>query len=54
MGGRPPPAWRRQNAHRDARRLGVILNQVHDAVDAAVHRAAAVILAAKTITRGSF
>ena len=33
--------------HRDARCLGVILDEVQDAVDAAVHRAAVVILAAK-------
>ena len=33
--------------HRDARRLGVILDEVDDAVDAAVNRTAVVILAAE-------
>ena len=40
--------------HRDARRLGVILNEVQDAVDAAVHRAAVVILAAEIHASGAF
>ena len=39
LGGREP--------HRDAGRSGVILNEVEDAVDAAVHRAAVVLLAAE-------
>ena len=39
--------------HRDARRLGVILDEVQDAVDAAVHRAAVVILAAKIHAPGA-
>ena len=40
--------------HRDARRLGVILDEVQNAVDAAVHRAAVVILAAKIHPPGAF
>ncbi len=40
--------------HRDARRLGVILDEVDDAVDAAVHRAAVVILAAEVHAAGPF
>ena len=38
--------------HRDARRLGVILDEVDDAVDAAVHRAAVVILTAEVHASG--
>ncbi len=39
--------------HRDTRRLGVILDEVQDAVDAAVHRAAVVVLAAKVHAPGA-
>ena len=39
--------------HRNARRLGVILDEVQDAVDAAVHRAAVVILAAEIHASGA-
>ena len=40
--------------HRNARRLGVILDEVQNAVDAAVHRAAVVILAAEIHASGAF
>ena len=39
--------------HRDARRLGVILDEVLDAVDASVHRAAVVVLTAKIHAPGA-
>ena len=39
--------------HRDARRFGVILDQVDDAMDTAVHRAAVVILAAEVHAAGT-
>ena len=38
--------------HRNARRLSVVLDQVDDAVDAAVHRAAVVVLTAEIHAAG--